>query len=385
MHPSLVRSDAQLTEIAQRLEKATELAIDSEFHGEGRYYPQLCLVQLAFGDELWAIEVRSVNLRLLGPALASSAITKLLHDGRQDIPILQRATGASITNVFDTQVAAGFAGYGGSIGYAALVRALADAEIDKSLQGSDWSGTLSDAQLEYALDDVRYLGGVAGKLRAALESKGRLSWALEACEEARERASTRHAPETLYRRVGSTSKLAEGPLGVLRELAIWRDRVAEATDKPLVTVANDLALKSMAMQPPKDARALGSVRGLGVGRAQPWASELLEAVARGRARPEPKAAPSVHDAGLLDGVAGLLSVARRDAAARADLAPELLADQTELRELVEWHLDGRSESVKHAVLEGWRHEVLGALLLRVLAGEVRLSVDAASATGITIA
>ncbi len=385
MHPSLVRTDAQLSEIVARMRGTTEIAIDCEFHGEGRYYPQLCLVQIAFDDELWALEARSVDLRLLGPALASPDVRKLVHDGRQDVPILQRATGVTLAHLFDSQIAAAFAGYGGSVGYASLVRSLAGAEIDKSLQGSDWSGTLTDAQLEYALDDVRYLGGVAGALRAQLEARGRLAWAIDACAEALERASRRHPPETLYRRVSGTGKLAEGPLGVLRELAIWRDEVAEATDKTLVTVANDLALKSMALSPPKDARALGGVRGLGIGRAQPWAGKLLEAIGKGRARPEPKGAPSPHDPGIVDAIAGLLSVARRDVAARAELAPELIADQSELRALVEWHLEGRPAAAQHPVLEGWRREVLGALLLRVLDGEMRLAVDATSPTGITVA
>ena len=77
-------------------------------------------------------------------------------------------------------------------------------------------------------------------------------------------------------------------------------------------------------------------------------------------------------------------MARRDAAARAELAPELLADQTELRDLVEWHLDGQPAAGTHAVLEGWRHEVLGALCLRVLGGEVSFRVEPGSPTGVSI-
>src|SRR4249919_895629 len=122
MHPSYVRTNAAFLEVVKRLSDTQEVCLDCEFHGEGRYYPKLCLVQLGFGTERLAIDPQQVNLGLLAGVLESEGIVKVLHDGRQDLPLLARAAGtASLRNVFDTQVAAAFAGYGGSIGYGALV------------------------------------------------------------------------------------------------------------------------------------------------------------------------------------------------------------------------------------------------------------------------
>ncbi len=386
MHPAHVPSTAALRELVARLEGQPELAVDCEFQSEGRYYPKLCLVQLAFGGELVVIDPRRVELAALAPVLESASVRKILHDGRQDLPILARASGAStIRSVFDTQIAAAFAGFGGSVGYGALVRDVCGVELDKSLQVSDWTRELSDAQIEYALDDVRHLGRVSSELRTRLAESARLPWTEEACAEAVTRALSRPDPEKLYRKVPSFARLTSEQLGVLREVARWRDRVAEASDKPLSIVANDLALKSLALQPPRDVRSLESVRGLGMGRSQPWARELLEAVARGLERPEEKSRPPSREReAVAEGLAMILGLARRFVAAREGIAAELLADQAELRALAEWQLDGRPEGIAIGALGGWRRAIIGDLMLGVLSGESTFRVDAAAPAGIAL-
>jgi ribonuclease D len=363
-----------------------DVCLDCEFHTEGRYYPKLCLVQLAFASELVVIDPQRVDLHALAPVLGSERTRKIVHDGRQDLPILARATGVStIRSVFDTQIGAAFAGHGGSVGYGALVKEVCGVELDKSLQVSDWTRELSDAQIEYALDDVRYLARVATDLRARLEASGRLAWAEEACAESVTRALTKPDPEKLYRRVPSYARLTSAQLGILREVAKWRDRVAEAIDKPLTTVANDLALKSLALQPPRDARALEGVRGIGAGRSQPWARELLEAVARGEASPEEKSrAPSRERDAVAEGLASLLGLVRRVVAVREGIAAELLADASELRALADFHLDGRPAEARIGVLEGWRRALVGDLMLSALAGEITLRADPNAPSGIAL-
>ncbi len=385
MHPSYVRSNTAFLEVVKRLSAEDEVCLDCEFHGEGRYYPNLCLVQLAFGKERLAIDPHQVNLGLLAPVLEAEGVRKVLHDGRQDLPILARAAGtASFRGVFDTQVAAAFAGYGGSVGYGALVSDVCGVELDKSLQVSDWTRELSDKQLDYALDDVRYLSEVSSVLRTRLAESGRITWALEACLDAARRALTKPDPEKLYRRVGSISRLNGEQLGILREVAKWRERVAQTLDKPAPTVANDLALKSLALQPPKDLRSLEGVRGLGAGRSQPWARELLEAVALGATKPEPAPPTQRDQEALIEGLTSVLGLARRFVAIREGIAGELLVNQAELRALSEWHLGGRSGESDVGVLTGWRRAVIGELLLEVLAGELSFRIDPAVPGGIDI-
>lgn len=386
VHPAHIRSNPAFLEIVTRLGAADELCVDCEFHGEGRYFPNLCLVQLGFGSERVAIDPHRVDLAPLAPALESETIRKVLHDGRQDLPILARAVGtSSLRNVFDTQVAAAFAGYGGSVGYGALVLDVCGVEIDKSLQVSDWTRELSDAQIEYALDDVRYLSQVSAELRARLTAKGRMAWVLEACMDAARRALTKPDPEKLYRKVGSTSRLSGKQLGILREVAKWRERVAETLDKPAPTVANDLALKSLALQPPKDMRQLKGVRGLGAGSSQPWADQLLEAVALGATKPEPAQPPPQRDQeALIEGLTSVLNLARRFVAIKEGIAAELLVNSAELKAIAEWQLNGRPSDFSASVLSGWRRSVIGELLLEALAGEIAFRIDPAAPGGIDV-
>jgi ribonuclease D len=387
LHPAYIRSDAALIEIVKRIEVMSELCLDCEFQTEGRFFPKLCLLQLAYGDELWAIDPHRVNLKLLVPILKSKTISKVLHDGRQDLPILARTVGIDkIEHVFDTQIAAAFIGYGGSVGYGAIVQDICSVKLDKSLQMSDWSRELSDAQLEYALDDVRYLSTVASHLRRRLSDRHRLDWALAACEEAAQRALRRPDPEKLYRRVASISRLNPGQLGILREIAKWRNHVAESIDKPVPSVANDLALKSMALHPPRDLRALESVRGLGVGRNQPWAQQLLDAIAFGASCPEEnlRVVFSNEIESKLDGVVSLLRMARHFVAVRDGIAPDLLADSGDLRSLAETQVFAKPVDSNLSVLRSWRYEILGQLLLQVLSGAVAFRIDVSEPSGIIV-
>jgi ribonuclease D len=367
------------------MEGAEELCIDCEFHGEGRYFPNLCLVQLGFGTEHVAVDAHRVDLRPLAPFLEAEGVRKVLHDCRQDLPLLARAVGTtSLRSMFDTQVAAAFAGYGGSIGYGPLVADLCGVELDKSLQVSDWTRELSDKQIEYALDDVRYLPEVSSELRARLTAQGRMAWVLEACLDAATRALTKPDPEKLYRRVSSTSRLNGRQLGILREVAKWRERVAEALDKPPQTVANDLALKSIALQPPKDVRSLKGVRGIGAGSGQPWADQLLEAIGLGAAKPELIQPTQRDQEPLIEGLTSVLMLARRLVAVTEGIAGELLVSQSELRALSEWQLAGRPDESALGVLRGWRRAVIGELLLDVLSGNVAFRIDTASPGGINL-
>jgi ribonuclease D len=387
LHPSIVKSNPAFLELVDRIETQSELSLDCEFFTEGRYYPHLCLVQLAFDTELWAIDPRHVNLSALAPVLRSENIRKVFHDGRQDLPILAKAVGVtSIPNVFDTQIAAAFAGYGGKIGYGNLVRELCGITLDKSLQVSNWSSELSDAQVAYALDDVRYLATLASKLRTRLTELGRIAWVDDACAKASVLALGRPDPETLYRRVTASSQLSPKQLGILRELAKWRDRVAQTLDRPITTVANDLALKSMALRPPQNERALEPVRGLGVGRTQPWARELLDAITLGASRAEPNYKPTLskQQEMQVDGLTAVLGLARKFVAVREEIAAELLTDQSELRALAEWHLNGRPLECSFDVLNDWRGTLLGKLLLDVLAGTLAFRANVATPSGIDI-
>src|SRR3972149_3351428 len=141
-----------------RLRGQPEIAIDCEFHREGRYYPQLCLMQLPTGGEVVAIDPFKIDLTPLGEVLADASVLKVFHAAENDLPLLADATGQPIRNVFDTQIAAAFGGHGPAPAYALLVERLCGVTLSKRSRFTDWAARpLSEEQGAYALDDVRHL------------------------------------------------------------------------------------------------------------------------------------------------------------------------------------------------------------------------------------
>ncbi|HEY3488340.1 MAG TPA: ribonuclease D, partial [Gammaproteobacteria bacterium] len=172
---------AALERLCTELANNPWLVVDTEFIREKNYYPKLCLVQIGNGDTLACIDTLAVkDLTPLCELLADPRCIKVFHAAGQDLEIFYYLTGAVPQPIFDTQLAAAFLGHGEQIGYANLVKTLLDVQLDKSHTRTDWSRRpLSSGQIEYALDDVRYLRDIYLHLRQALVQAGRLEWADE--------------------------------------------------------------------------------------------------------------------------------------------------------------------------------------------------------------
>ncbi len=382
--PLLVTQNESFAEIVERARAASEVSLDCEFHGEKRYRPTLYLVQINVNDEACAVDASRVDLRPLAPVLENATIRKLFHAGREDIRLLVRASGAKeIANAFDTQIAAAFLGYGLTIGYGKLVKELVGVDLDKSSQFTDWSRALTAEQVDYALNDVRYLPKVAALLRDDLERRGRLEWALEASRTASITALADPDPRRLYRKIHGFAKLDEASLGRLRELAIWRDRVAESENCRPESVANDAGLKQVAQSPPSKHAQLRAMRGLGIGASDRYWSGLHDAIVRGSAEPEP-IPPFLETDARVESMALLLGAVRRIVAAEHDVAPELLAASSDLRALAEWKLGSEPSPPELDALGGWRKDLVGALLLEAVRGSVALRVAPQSTAGIEV-
>jgi ribonuclease D len=381
----LLTEDAPFRAFVDRARGSTEIALDCEFHGEKRYRPTLYLVQINVGGEALAVDASRVDLRPLAEVLVNPGIRKLFHAGREDVRLLAKATGAaSVEAVLDTQIAAAFLGHGLTIGYARLVKALLDVELDKGSQFTDWSRELTDEQVDYALNDVRYLPPVASRLVAELSGRGRLEWALEASRTMGVAALTEPDPRRLYRKISGFASLGPVQLGVLRELAMWRDGIAASENCRPEGVASDPGLKQLALRPPTKSAQLRGMRGLGMGASERYWPGLREAMARGAAEPEPAVAISEIDP-RVESIVALLGAVRRVVAMEHDLAPELLASSAELRSLAEWQIAGRTSSTPEVdALVGWREGLIGGPLLDTLSGNVSIRVAAASPSGLEL-
>lgn len=377
-------SPPDLAAIAAAARAAGRLGIDTEFVGEGRYRSLLCLAQFATDDPAAPGRADVAVLDTLAdydPApvaavLADPEIEIVLHAGRQDVALLRRVWRTEIVNVFDTQVAAGFAGLGAQTGYGNLLHAVLGTRLDKSESFTRWDERpLTAKQLAYARGDVEELLALATALQNRLRESGRLEWAREECR-ALELVTDERDAETAYLRLPRITRLKPRDVAVAKELAAWRERTASAEDKPVGSVLQDAALVEIARQRPADQRGLERIRGVQQRTMRRHRAEILDAVRRGSEadpiRLDSSDAPrsEAADAPLVDMAAALV----RARALEAGLAYELVASRADLQAVVA-AARRRSAEPEVRVLTGWRRELVGDELLDLLAGRRALSVD----------
>lgn len=374
----LILSLKKLTEICEALRKAGAVAMDTEFVRERSYYGKLGVIQVA-ADGVEAVidplEVESLDPLL--EVLFDPAIEVVVHAGRGDFEIFYEMTGRVPNNIFDAQIAAAFVGYGSQISYANLVRRVTGVALAKGQQLTDWTRRpLSKKQLAYALDDVRYLMRIRNQLRSELQRLGREAWVREECEQLEDPEFYRRpAPLDVYRTM-NTSGLSRKKLAILRELAAWREHTAIRLDRPRNMIARDPVLIELAKQAPQTMEELRGMRFIGRNQSRERAEEILEVIQRGQEGPLPEVSrrgPREETPPQAEGLRRLLEAWLQARALEAEIAPGLLANRAQLDAVVFAHFKG--EEAEAPVLHGWRRELVGADLLRILSGEMSLRVD----------
>ena len=255
--------------LAERLDEARRLgcaAIDVEMVWERTFYPALGIVQLGFSrEECHLVDAVALEGRLapLGELLAGSTV-KVLHDALQDLTVLRMATGASPRSIFDTRIAAGFAGLAHTISLRDLLRELFGVELEKTETRTDWlRRPLSPTQTGYAEDDVRYLVEAREELLRRARDSGVEDWLREEMAGLEDPdLYEERDPREAFRRVKGYGKLQGRERAVLREVAAWREAAARELDRPRGQVASDKLLLLLSHRQPSEMEDLRQVRGL---------------------------------------------------------------------------------------------------------------------------
>jgi ribonuclease D len=380
--PPVLASTAEVAEVAARARAARRLGIDTEFMSEGRYRALLCLVQVAVAppdDEgppmIVVIDpLEAPDMRSLAELLADPGVEVVLHAGRQDVAILRRVWRTEINNIFDTQIAAGFAGASAQAGYGNLLGAILGRTVGKSASYTRWDARpLSGEQLSYAAEDVLHLLQLADELQRRLRASGRLEWAREECRRL-ETATDEREPYTSWERLPRVGQLDPRARAVARELAAWRELTASAQDRPVGSVLPDPALVELAKRRPSDLKALEQIRGIHPPTIKRRGEAILAAIAEGLkappiARDEARGRSDSSDAPLI----ALSEALLRARAMEAGLAYELIASRSELEQIVA--AARRSEPEPGVrTLSGWRRELVGDDLRDLLAGHSAVAV-----------
>jgi ribonuclease D len=357
----IVTTAAALEPLVTRLAAQPRIGLDTEFLRERTYRAQLCLLQLSTPEESVCVDPLALeDLAPLAQVLGAAAVQKVMHASRQDLEVLLPAVGMT-RPVFDTQIAASLTGLPAQVGYAELVRRLLGKELPKSHTRTDWSRRpLSPEQLEYALDDVRYLLPLADALAEQLARLGRSAWLDEELALLADSRTLVIEPEDAWLRLKGLQGLDPSRVRLVQSLAAWRERQAVQHNRPRGWILDDAVLRELVLQVPRTQEALGAVPDMPPGLAKRRGEELLECIRdadvpepppplAGRARPDPLKAALVKKLGAIS-----QAVARE-----LNLAPEVLATRRDLEQLADGRRDGTP-------LRGWRAQVLGERLLAAL-------------------
>ena len=374
-----IRDEAGLLALCERLREHDRLAVDTEFMGEDSFHPRLEIIQVASGDMIAIIDYQSVSkLAPFFSLLDDARILKVLHAGRQDLEIFSVLSGSVPTPIFDTQVAAAMVGYGTQIGYAQLVHQVLRVTLEKSETFTNWAQRpLTPEQIAYALEDVRYLLALHDHLVRRLKALGRLEWAEEEFRRVQSLADHEaRDPRLRYQRIRGWEGLNPRARGVLREIAAWREHEAKRRDRPRGRILRDEILVEVARRAPTTVEALGQMRGIQPSHVEKYGEALVGAVKQGLAVRDHEL-PHVEKRKRIDpetaGLADLLGTALKVRAVEASISPQLLATSADL-ELFALER-GRGAAEKLPILQGWRRQLAGEHLLKVLEGKLTVGYD----------
>lgn len=375
----LITDTRALVDFLGRLEGAPYVAIDTEFLREKTYWPKLCLVQLAFGEDAAAIDALApgIDLAPLFRLLDDRGVLKVFHSAAQDMEVFWKVAGRLPAPIFDTQVAAMVCGFGEQAGYATLASRLAGANLDKASQLTDWSlRPLSSRQINYALSDVTHLCTIYDKLSAQVGENGRATWVSEEMAALTSEDRYLAEPREAWRRI-RIRRPSRRALAVLREVGAWRESKAQRRDLPRNWVLRDEALVEIATHSPRTVKDLERVRGLSAAAARGRDGQaLLAAVGEALALPEdqwPELPPRRAPVRGHETLVALLQALLRLRCEAHGVAPRLVATRDELELLAV--LDDPSGESDLRLLKGWRRELFGDDALALKDGRLALTGD----------
>ena len=369
-----IDTPSQLATLCEQIKKEPWLALDTEFLREKTYYPKFCLLQIATPEWVACIDpIALPQLESLFDAIYNPAIVKVFHSCRQDLEIFFQWTGKLPSPIFDTQVAAPLLGFQDNPGYAMLVSSLLSVNLNKAHTRADWSKRpLTEAELEYAADDVIYLCQIYQIMVQKLTALGRIDWLKNDFAELTNPALYKVDPETAWFKIKGKNKLTGKQLSIIQTLAQWREKIAQAEDRPKSWLLRDELLFDLAKLQPETVQELANVRGINERSVNRYGKELCQLITAAKNRPpmplhekDRSAKKTQQEEAILDILTALVRVRAEENA----LNPTILASRKDLEELLS---NGDDEC---PLLHGWRYTMAGKELVGLLKGELLLGID----------
>ncbi len=369
-----------LAGFCRQLADCKSIALDTEFVSEHTYRPQLCLVQVNADGQLALIDAIAVeDISPFWEAVSRPGHETIVHAGRGELEFCYQAVDKPPAGLVDVQLAAGLIGIEYPAGYSTLLAKLLDQPAKKHETRTDWRRRpLSQRQIQYALDDVRYLPPIRDKIVHRLEQLGRQSWLQEEMATFLDEVHQSISQER-WRRVSGNSGLNARNLAIVRELWRWRDQEAQRRNRPPRRVLRDDLIIELARRQTADPKRIKALRGLERGDLKKKLPEIAECVQRALDLPAKQCPSQVRRAPMprLSVLGQFLSAALGSICRQAELSPGLVGTPNDVRELIAYR-KGRPPAPNQPpprLSRGWRAEVVGNLFDDLLAGRKAIRIQ----------
>ncbi len=369
----IIQNNRQLAEFCESISSAEALFIDTEFIGEGRYYPSLGAIQVSLNSEMAVLidPLTVTDFQPLSDLLTNDESVKVFHAASQDLMILNRLFGKPVQNVFDTQVAYAMISDEEQISFANLVDRTTGIKLAKSHGYSDWlRRPLSKGQIEYALDDVKYLALAYDVITNDLRKKDRLNWAEEEFSElSLPQKYAELDPMEVYVKFKNSDRMPISILSAIRELAAYRETMARQLNIPVSRIARDEVIQEIARRPNMTLREMREIRGISQQTVNDHGIELLKAAQSGVNNPVSRVKRNSYLPTSLEPTVDFLVLCLRSIASELSIASGLCATRSDLAMLVQY---GTEADIP--LMRGWRKKAIGDTLLATLQGKATVKI-----------
>lgn len=363
----LISTETELADAIEHLRDVDRYAVDTEFHRERTYFPQLALLQIASDSKIFLVDPLAVDATPLveifhGPGLA------LMHAAKQDLEVLDHAVGSSPLRLFDTQLGGGFLGYTTPSLSSLLERELG-VQAPKADRLTDWlRRPLTERQLQYAASDVAHLHALHDRMSAVLDADGRSDWVADEVLELMAEHRGPRQPEDAWRRIKEVRHLRGTDLATAQGLAAWREQRAAQLDLTPRFVLADLGVVGLAVARPASVDDIKDIRGVDVRSLRHVADELIGVIANASAR-KPRRDDTASQPELpaeLRPALPLVSAWVTQRSRELRIEPSLLATRSDIEAFLRGDDDSR-------LGRGWRADLVGEPIRQLVDGEMALA------------